>query len=111
MVRKMRYYVVSTQQSQRLQTRLRLRDKNAMVTSSGRALMILIVSRLQAGVNGRDLRAESCRLITMQTVTPVYPKCAIAQTMKSQGRSMLQYNAKQDLIPILKKNMLIFLMI
>jgi len=31
-------------------------------------------------------------------------KCAISQTMKSQGRSVLQYNAKQDLILISKKN-------
>jgi len=91
-------YVVSTKQSQRLQTGLRLRDRNAIISlrRSGRALMILIVSRLQSGVNGRDLRTESCRLITMQTVTPVYPKCAIAQTMKSQGRLVLQYNGKHD---------------
>jgi len=31
-------------------------------------------------------------------------KCAISQNMKSQGRSVLQYNDKQDLISISKKN-------
>jgi len=41
----------------------------------------------------------------MQTVAPFYPKCAISQTMKSQGRSVLQYNAKQDLIFIWKKKL------
>ena len=45
--------------------------------------MILIVS---TPVNGRDFRAESCRLISMQPVEPFYPKCAISQTMKSQGK-------------------------
>ena len=39
----------------------------------------------------------------MQTVASFYPNCAISQTMQSQGRSVLQYNAKQDLILILKK--------
>jgi len=38
----------------------------------------------------------------MQTVAPLYPKRAISQTMKSEGRSVLQYNAKQDLILISK---------
>jgi len=38
----------------------------------------------------------------MQTVASFYPNFAISQTMKSQGRSVLQYNAKQDLILILK---------
>jgi len=28
--------------------------------------------------------AENCRRIRMQTVVPLYPKCAISQTMKSQ---------------------------
>jgi len=41
----------------------------------------------------------------MQTVAPFYPKCAISQTMKSQGRSVLQYNAKEDLILISKKKL------
>jgi len=54
-----------------------------------------------------DIRmgAESYRWISMQTVTPLYPKCAVSQTVKSQ-RSIsneLQYNAKQDLISISKK--------
>jgi len=62
--------------------------------------MILIV---RTGVNRRDFRTESCRWISMQTVASFYQKCAISQTMKSQGRSVLQYNAKQDLILISKK--------
>jgi len=33
----------------------------------------------------------------------LYPKCAISQIMKSQVRSVLQYNAMQDLILISKK--------
>jgi len=45
--------------------------------------MILIVS---PAVNGRDFRAESCRWISIQTVAPLYPKCAISQSMKSQGK-------------------------
>jgi len=28
--------------------------------------------------------AESCQWISMQTVAPLYPKCAISQTVKSQ---------------------------
>ena len=40
----------------------------------------------------------------MQTAAPFYQKCAISRTMKSQGRSALQYNAKQDLILISKRN-------
>jgi len=59
--------------------------------------MILIGSPV---VNGRDFRAESCRWISMQTVGPFYPKFAISQIMKCLGRSLLQYNAKQDLILI-----------
>jgi len=39
----------------------------------------------------------------MQTVAPFYPKCAISQTMKSPGRSLLQYNPMQDLILVSKK--------
>jgi len=39
----------------------------------------------------------------MQTVCTIYAEYAISQTMKSQGRSVLQYNAKQDLILISKK--------
>jgi len=62
--------------------------------------MILIVS---IGVNRRDFRTESCRWIRVQTVAPFYPKCAISRTIKIQGRSVLQYNAKQDLILISKK--------
>ena len=31
---------------------------------------------------------------TTNTVAPFYPKFAISQTMKCQGRLMLQYNAK-----------------
>ena len=62
--------------------------------------MILIVS---TGVNRRDYRTESCRWISAQTVAPFYPKCAISQTMKSQGRPVLPHNAKQDLILISKK--------
>jgi len=67
---------------------------------SGSAFMILIVS---TRVNRRDFRTESCRWTSMQTVAPFYPKCAISRSMKSQGRSVLQYNAKQDLILISKK--------
>jgi len=62
--------------------------------------MILIIS---TGMNGRVFRAESCRCISMETVAPFYPKCAISQTMKRQRRSVLQCNAKQDLILISKK--------
>jgi len=54
-------------------------------------------------VNGRDFHVENYRWIGMQTVTSFYPNHAISQTMKSQGRSVLQYNAKQGLILILKK--------
>jgi len=39
---------------------------------------------------------ESCRWISMQTVAPLYPKCAISQTMKSINNK-LKYIAKQDL--------------
>ena len=49
--------------------------------------------------------AESCQWISMQSVAPLYPKCAISQTMKIR-RSIsneLQYKAKQDLIQISKK--------
>jgi len=67
---------------------------------SGCALTILIVS---TRVNRRDFRTESCRWTSMQTVAPFYPKCAISRSMKSQARSVLQYNAKQDLILISKK--------
>ena len=42
------------------------------------------------------LLCRSCRWINMQTVAQFYPKCAISQTMKSQEKSMLQDNAKQD---------------
>ena len=45
--------------------------------------MILIVS---TPVNGRDFLAESCQWISMQTVEPFYLKCAISQTMNSQGK-------------------------
>jgi len=56
---------------------------------------------------GDDFRmgAESYQWISMQTVAPLYPNCAISQTMKSQ-RSIsneLQCKAKQDLISISKK--------
>ena len=44
--------------------------------------MILVVS---TGVNGRDVRAESCRWISTQIVAPLYPKCAISQAMQSQA--------------------------
>ena len=84
------YCVVSSKQSQRLQTGLRLRDRNAIIS-----LMILIVS---TGANRRDFWTERYQWINMQTGAPCYPMCAISQTMKSQGRSVLQYNAKQDLI-------------
>jgi len=64
---------------------------------------------------GDDSRTsvERCRWISMQTVAPLYRKCAISQsqTMKSQ-RSIsneLHYNAKIDLIAILKKNAYYFL--
>jgi len=58
-------------------------------------------------VNEDDSRTgvEMYRWISMQTVAPLYPKCAISQsqTMKSQSISNeLQYNAKIDLIAILK---------
>ena len=62
--------------------------------------MILIVS---TPVNRRDFRTESCRWISMQTVAPFYTKCAISRSMKNKVRSVLQYNAKQDLILISKK--------
>jgi len=39
----------------------------------------------------------------MQTVAPLYPKCAISQIMKSQWSSNeLQYKAKEDFISISK---------
>ena len=38
----------------------------------------------------------------MQIVASFYPKCAISQNMKSQGRSVLQRNAKKDLYLISK---------
>jgi len=49
--------------------------------------------------------AENCRWISVQTVAPLYPKCAISPTMKSQKSisNELQCNAKQDLILISKK--------
>jgi len=50
-----------------------------------------------------DFRAKCCRWISMQTVAPFYPKFAISQTKKSQGRSVLQYSAEQDSILISKK--------
>jgi len=50
-----------------------------------------------------ETRAQSGRWVGMQTVAPFYPKCAISQNMKNQGRSMLQYNAMQNLILISKK--------
>jgi len=62
--------------------------------------MTLIVS---TAVNGQEFRAESCRWISMVTVAPFYPKCAISQTMKRQRKSVLQYNVKQDFILISKK--------
>jgi len=68
--------------------------------------MILVLS---TGVNGDGFRmgAERFRWISMQTVAPLYPKCAISQshTMKSQRRISheLQCNAKIDFISFLKK--------
>jgi len=41
--------------------------------------------------------------ISMQTVALLYPKCAFSQNMKNQGRSVVEYNAKQDSILISKK--------
>jgi len=41
----------------------------------------------------------------VQTLAPLYPKCALSQTTRSQ-RSIsneLHYNAKQDLISVSKK--------
>ena len=70
---------------------------------SGRALMILVVS---TGVIGRRLSywSRKLELDHYATVALLHSKCAISQNMKSQGRSVLQYNAKQDLISISKKN-------
>jgi len=56
-----------------------------------------------ANCGRRNVRAESCRWISMLTVAPFYPKCA--QTMQSQ-RSIsneLQYEANQGLSQISKK--------
>jgi len=50
--------VVSTKQAERLQTGLRLRDRNAAMTSK-KCLMILVVS---TGVNGRWLCYGSRKL-------------------------------------------------
>jgi len=48
---------------------------------------------------GDDFRmgAGRCQWISMQTVTPLYPKCAISQTVKSQRRisNELQYKASK----------------
>jgi len=74
--------------------------------------MILFLSTV---VTGNDSRTgvERWQWISMQTVAPLHPKCAISQsqTMKSQRNISheLQYNAKIDLISILKKNSYYFL--
>ena len=66
--------------------------------------MIMIVSRLQEGIGETFVqKAAECRWISMQTVAPFYQKCANSRTIKSQGRSVLKYNGKQDLILISKK--------
>jgi len=48
---------------------------------------------------GDDFRmgAESCQWISMQIVTPLYPKCAISQTVKSQRsiNNELQYKTSK----------------
>jgi len=48
---------------------------------------------------GDDFRmgAESCQRISMQIVTPLYPKCAISQTVKSQRsiNNELQYKTSK----------------
>ena len=71
---------------------------------------LFLILVLCAAVNGVDFRmdAESYRWISMQTVAPLYPKCAISQshTMQSQ-RSIsneLQHNAKIDLNLNVEKN-------
>ena len=105
--------VESTKQAQRLQTGLCLHNiKGQWCRRSARALMILVLS---TGVNGDEFRmgAERCWWICVQTVAPLYPKCAISQsqTMNSQRSTSneLQYNVKVDLILILKKNSYYFL--
>jgi len=44
-----------------------------------------------------SMGAESCQWINMQTVAPLYPKCAISQTMNSQRNNSneLQYKASK----------------
>ena len=61
----------------------------------------------KTSANGDDflIGAEIYRWISMQTAAPLYPKCAISQTMEIQ-RSInieLQYKAKQDLISVSEK--------
>jgi len=99
--------VVSPKQSERLQTGMRLRDGNAIITSKWKWSYN---SDRKYRVNRRDFRPESCRWISMQTVAPFYPKCAISQTMKIQEKSVLQCNAKQNLILILTKKFDILVM-
>ena len=74
--------------------------------------MLLALNRLNAYKQTNRPAGENCghlsygaeisRWISMQTVAPLYLKCAILQTMKSQRsiRNELQYNAKQDLTSI-----------
>jgi len=61
----------------------------------------------KTSANGDDflIGAEIYRWISMQTAAPLYPECAISQTMEIQ-RSInieLQYKAKQDLISVSEK--------
>ena len=99
------YCVVSTKQDQRLQTGVRLRDINATMTSrncrTGRAVVILVVS---TEVDGK-LLSYGCYWISVQILEPLYPKCAISQTMTSQRNisNDLQYNSRQNSILISKK--------
>jgi len=74
--------------------------------------MILFLS---TGVNRDDFRmgAERCRWISVQTVSPLQPKCAIAQSQTMKVRRSisgeLQHNVKIDVISLLKKFLIIFL--
>jgi len=101
------YCVVGAKQAQPWQTGLRLRDKNATMTSrSRRAAMILVVS---AGVNGRWFPYGFRKLPMDQyargrTILPIV--CNFTKHDNSERHQYeLQYNAKQGLILISKKKL------
>jgi len=65
-----------------------------------------MIMNLSTGVKGRDFRAESCRWISVQTMAPFYPKCAISPKVcnftnhknSTKISALVQYQARFILI-------------